>query len=395
MRSKPLTDTAVKNARTPAGTSRLLSDGGNLYLQITAKNDALYRAWVFRYARNGRDRKMGLGPYPDVSLAEAREKAKKCRQQLLSNTDPIEAKEVEARKAPVMTFDECAAAYIAAQEPTWKNPKHAAQWPSTLKLYVSPVFGHLPVDQIDVGLVLKALEPIWSRVPETAVRVRGRIEAILDYAAARELRPDNNPARWKGKLSKILPPREKVRAREHHSALPYSELPAFMVELAGLKDGAARALEFAILTATRTNETLGAKWSEIDGALWTIPAARMKSKREHRVPLTDAALAVLASVRRGGDLIFPGRKRDKPLSDMSMLMLLRRLRPGLTTHGFRSTFRTWAGEQTAFSREVAEAVLAHIVGDRTEQAYQRGDLLEKRRLLMEAWAKFCVSAVSN
>jgi integrase len=354
----------------------------------------------------------GLGSLDTWSLAEARERARECRQLRGQGRDPIEerragreAARLEAARA--MTFCQCAEAYIAAHKTGWKNPKHAAQWPATLETYVYPFFGALPVQSVDVGLVMKAIEPIWTTKPETASRIRGRIESVLDWATVRKFRKGENPARWKGHLDHLLPAPTKAKraARkengrtEHHPSLPYAELRAFIVELRSQEGFTARALEFAILTAARTGEVIGAKWEEINFAerVWTVPMERMKSDREHRVPLSDAALAILAQMRaiRSTEFVFPGLRAGKPLSDMSLLMLLRRMGRGdLTVHGFRSTFRTWAAERTAFPREIAEMALGHVVGDAVERAYQRGDLFQKRRQLADAWTRFCAESVA-
>ena len=382
-------------------------DGGGLYLQISRYGGSA--SWVFRYRVEGRLRDHGLGSLDTWSLAEARERARRCRQLRGEDRDPIEERRAEREAtrleaARAMTFRQCADAYIAAHRTGWKNPKHAAQWPATLETYVYPIFGALPVQSVDVGLVMKAIEPIWATKPETASRVRGRIESVLDWATVRKFRKGENPARWKGHLDHLLPAPTKAKraARkengrtEHHPSLPYAELPAFVVELRAQEGFTARALEFAILTAARTGEVIGAKWGEINFAerVWTVPAERMKSDREHRVPLSEAALAILAQMRviRSSEFVFPGLRAGKPLSDMSLLMLLRRMGRGdLTVHGFRSTFRTWAAEQTNFAREIAEMALGHIVGDAVERAYQRGDLAEKRRQLAEAWARYCTA----
>jgi integrase len=364
---------------------------------------------------NGRTRDAGLGPFPAVTLAVARETADKWRKIVASGKDPIErrneqraAERVEAAKA--MTFDDCSAAYIAAHEAAWRNAKHRQQWTNTLRTYVTPVFGKLPVQSVDVALVLKVIEPMWVTKPETANRVRGRIETVLDWAKARELRTGENPARWRGHLEHMLPPKSKLRKVKHHPALPFNEVGAFMMSLRKRPGIAAAALEFVILNATRTTETLGAAWSEVDlqAKLWIIPGERMKGGEEHRVPLSDAAVAVLKRMEavRQGDLFFPGGKEGAPLSDAAMATVIDRMnaankesglpiwvdarvnRP-IVPHGFRSSFRDWAAERTAFPREIAEKALAHIVGDETERAYQRGDLLDKRRKLMDAWAAYC------
>ncbi len=393
--------TALKARR--ARRRGLYGDGGGLFLQL-AKGGG--KSWVFRFKVEGRLRVMGLGPLHTVSLAEAREKALECRKARLAGIDPIAARRAERLRerieaATAMTFAECAAAYIAAHQAGWRNPKHRAQWAATLGAYVDPVLGGLPVQAIDTGLVVKALEPIWYSKPETASRVRGRIESVLDWAAARGYREGENPARWRGHLDNLLPKKTKVRQVVHHAALPYAEISAFMAELHRQEGIAARALELAILTAARTGEVIGARWPEIDLAegLWIVPAERMKAGREHRVPLSGAALAIIEEMgkisRVAGGFVFPGSKAHKPLSNMAMAMTLRRMGQGeLTVHGFRSTFRDWAAERTSFPAEVAEMALAHTVSDKVEAAYRRGDLFEKRRALAEAWAQFCAASPS-
>jgi integrase len=348
---------------------------------------------------------MGLGSASIVSLAEARDKAMRYRKMLLDDRDPIEERRAARAQrrletAKAMTFRQCAEAYIAAHAPAWKNSKHAAQWPATLGMYVYPVFGDLSVQAIDVGLVMKAIEPIWAAKPETASRVRGRIESVLDWAAARGYRTGENPARWRGHLDHLLPARSKVRRVDHHAALPYAELAEFMIKLKQQDGIGARALEYAILTVARTGEVIGAKWSEIDfkSRLWTIPGERMKAGREHRVPLSDAAIAILEerAVRRESEFIFPGERVGRPLSNMSLLMLLRRMERGeITVHGFRSSFSDWCAEQTNFPSEVREMALAHAVGDKVEAAYRRGDLLKKRYQLAEAWGRYCQHRDNN
>jgi integrase len=342
---------------------------------------------------------MGLGAVHTLGLAEARKRATECRKLRLDGHDPIEDRKAGRLQAKLdaarsMTFEQCAEAYIASHRPSWKNDKHAAQWPSTLKTYAYPVFGNLPVQSIDVGFVLKALQPIWHKKTETATRLRQRIEAVLDWATACGHRQGDNPARWRGHLDKLLPPRAKVQKVRHHKALPYAEIGGFMAALREQNGLAAYALELLILTATRTGEVINAKWEEFDlkAALWTIPGDRMKAGKEHRVPLSKPALAVLKRLEMGdpGEFVFPGAKPGKPLSNMAMLALLERMeRSDLTVHGFRSTFREWAAERTNFPREVAEHALAHSLPDKVEAAYQRGDLVDKRRQMMDAWAKFC------
>jgi integrase len=410
-RFERLSDRKVANAK-----PGLHCDGLGLYLQVTIGADGRRnRSWLFRYvtpeivvSERGRQRQrtrdMGLGAYPDVGLAEARERAATARRLRRDGLDPIEARRAERAKqsaaaATTMTFDQCRDAYIAAHRAGWRNPKHAAQWTSTLATYVTRLFGALPVGAVDDGLVIRALEPIWGTKPETASRVRGRVEAILDWARVRGLRKDKdgrdllNPARWRGHLDKLLPARSKVAKVAHLAALPYQEVGAFIAALRQQNGTAAAALEFIIVTAARTGEALGAKWSEIDlvARTWTVPAERMKGGREHRVPLSDASLQVLERMLavRTGEHVFAGERRAS-LSNMAPSMLLRRMkREDLTVHGFRSTFRDWAAERTGFPREVAEVALAHALKDKTEAAYQRGDLFEKRRRLMDAWAKYC------
>ncbi len=374
----------------------LYADGLGLYLQVSAYGT---KSWLFRFMRDGKARKMGLGPVHTVTLAMAREKATEARRRLLEDVDPIEerksvrqARRLEAAK--VMTFKQCAEKYIAAHQGSWKNAKHAAQWPSTLESYAYPVIGDLPVAGIDVGLVLKVLEPIWTDKPETASRVRGRVEAILDWARARGYREGDNPARWRGHLDKLLPARTKVAKVKHHAALPYAEIGDFMASLRGQEGVSPKALEFAILTATRTGEAIGALWSEIDldGRMWTIPPERMKAGKEHRVPLSDRAVALLRSLPREKDNphVFIGDKKGRGLSNMALLMTLRRMgHDDLTVHGFRSTFRDWTAEQTAYPQELCEMALAHTVSDKVEAAYRRGDMFQKRARLMQDWAKFC------
>jgi integrase len=377
-------------------------DGGGLFLQVSASGS---KSWVFRFKEAGKLREMGLGATHTIGLAEAREKARECRRLRLDGIDPIEARKIarsQARldAAKAMTFEDCAERYIASYRGGWRSATHAAQWPSTFGRYVYPVFGSLPVQGVDVGLVLKALEPIWTAKPETASRVRGRIASVLDWATARGYRQGENPARWRSHLENLLPGKSKVRRVKHHAALPHAEIRDFMAELHEQEGVAAQALEFTILTAARTGEVIGARWSEINVAerVWTVPAERMKSGKEHRVPLSDAALAVLERMQslRQGDFVFAGSKSHRPISNMAMMMTLRRMGRGdLTVHGFRSSFRDWAAEHTDFPREVAEMALAHAVSDKVEAAYRRGDLFQKRRQLMDAWSKFCTATAPD
>lgn len=372
------------------------ADGGGLYLQVTVSGA---KSWLFRFMLNGRAREMGLGPLHTVSLAEARIKSADCRKQLLEGIDPIEARKAARNAAQLaaaksITFEQCADAYITAHRAGWKSTKHADQWTNTLKTYAYPTFGSLSVANVDTTLVMKCLEAIWTKKPETASRLRGRIECVLDWATVRGYRQGENPARWKGHLDKLLPARSKVAKVEHHAALPYAELGSFMKALRAQEGVAATGLEFAILTATRTSETLNATWNEfdLDAGIWTIPPERMKAGKEHRVPLSARALEILKAMKaiEQSDYVFPGARVKRPLSNMAFLMTLRRMgRHNLTAHGFRSTFRDWAAEMTAYSHEVAEMALAHTVGDKVEAAYRRGDLFEKRRRIMEDWATYC------
>jgi integrase len=386
-----LTSLSVRQARRRG----LYGDGGGLFLQVSESGA---KSWVFRFKKADRLRVMGLGPAHTITLAEARDRARECRKLRLDGIDPIEARRAERAQAKLdaakaVTFAECADAYITAHKAGWRNPKHAAQWPATLATYVNPTFGELPVQAIDTALVTRVMEPIWTKKPETASRVRGRIESILDWATARGYRQGENPARWRGHLENLFPRRSKVRRVEHHAALPYSELSAFMLALRQQEGVAARALEFTILTAARTGEVIGARWEEINIAerLWSVPAERMKAGREHRVPLCGKALEIVEEMRAiGGNFIFPGGKRGKPLSNMAMTMLLRRMGHGdQTVHGFRSTFRDWAAEQTSYPNELCEIALAHALSDKTEAAYRRGDMMEKRQRLMTDWATYC------
>jgi integrase len=382
----------VDKAKTPG----LLADGGGLYLRIGPTGA---KSWVFRYRRDGKLHDMGLGPLHTVSLAEARDKAHECRKLRLDRIDPIEAREASRRAvkltaASAITFRECAERYIAAHKAGWRNAVHAEQWPQTLGSYVYPVFGELPVQAVDVGLVMKAIEPLWQSKTETANRTRGRIESILDWAKTRGYREGENPARWRGHLENLLPKRSKVQAVEHHAALPYVEIGAFMAELRQQESVAARALEFTILTAARTGEVRGARWSEIDldAKVWNIPASRMKANRPHRVPLSDAALAIVKAMAeiRQGDFVFPGTRANRPMSKTGLMLVLQRMgRTDTTVHGLRSTFRDWAAERTSFPAEIAEGALAHLVGDAVERAYRRSDLFDRRRQMMDQWAWFC------
>jgi len=384
----------IRNLLKPGTKPGQYGDGAGLYLQVKPSG----ASWLFRYKVAGKGRLMGLGPERDVSLAEAREKARDARRLLLDGKDPLAEKRASTAAgaaAAGTSFRKVTERYLAAHAAGWRNPKHAAQWRATVATYAHPVLADLPVAAIDTGHVMRVLEPLWQRVPETASRVRGRIEAILDYATARSWRTGENPARWRGHLANLLPKRSKVARVQHHAALPWKEAGAFMAALGAEEGAAALALRFTILTAARTGEAIGTRWPEIDfdAAVWTIPGERMKAGRGHRVPLSEPALAILRDMlalrRKDDDPVFPGGRAGKPLSNMAMTMTLRRMQRGETTvHGFRSTFRDWCGEATGYPAEVAEAALAHVNKDKTEAAYARGDLFEKRRRLMAEWAAF-------
>jgi integrase len=370
------------------------ADGGGLYLQVSEWGT---KAWLFRYMLNGRARQMGLGSVNTFSLAEARERARQARQHLADDADPIDARnsrrmQAKAEAATQVTFKEAAEKYIAAHAPAWKSAIHAKQWATTLETYVFPTLGELSVAAIETPHILKVLEPIWTLKSETASRVRGRMEVVLNWATARGFRQGENPARWRGHLDHLLPATSKLSKAEHFAALPYGHVPAFVARLQDMESVSARALEFTIHTASRTGEVIGAKWSEIDLStkVWTIPAERMKARREHRVPLSDLSMAILAALPRqeGNEHVFIGRP-GKGLRPSDMLELVRKIDADTTVHGFRSSFRDWAGNQTNYPREIAEAALAHRVGDATEAAYRRSDALEKRRKLMQAWASYC------
>lgn len=372
------------------------SDGHGLYLQVTP---AGVKSWLFRYQRGARERWMGLGPLHTISLPQARERALRARQQLLDGVDPVEARRANAairalEAAKTMTFEECALTYFDAHEKKWRNAKHRKQFISTLKQYAFPVIGRLPVATIDTALVLKVVEPIWGQKTETANRVRNRIETVLDWATVRGYRSGDNPARWKGHLGEVLPGRNQIAKPQHHAALPFTLVPQFMSELRQREGVAARALEFTILTAARTGEVTGARWEEFDltAKVWTVPAGRIKGGREHRVPLSERAIEILRALPREAEFAFPGARKGHALSNMAMDAVLHRLgyKDGrATVHGFRSTFRDWAAEQTAYPNHVVEMALAHTIGNKVEAAYRRSDLFEKRRKLMADWARYC------
>lgn len=394
-----LTAVGVKNLKKPGW----YGDGRGLWLQVRESGS---KSWALRYTLQGRARIMGLGPWPEVTLEQARQKAFDARR-LLKNPDdpqdPIEHRRARLRAAHLAngahTFEAVAKSYIKAHRDSWRNEKHAGQWESTLETYAHPIIGPLPVQQVDTDSVLRVLEPIWKTKTETATRVRQRIENVLDYAAARKLRSGENPARWRGHLDKLLPQPTRLKAKNHHPALPHREIGDFMQALRALQGVAPRAFEFAILTVARTGEVVRARWEEFDAerTVWTIPGKRMKAGKEHRIPLTDRAREILKEMKPldtdGSGYVFPGAKRLEHLSTGAFRAVLQRMeRTDITAHGFRSTFRDWAGEETAFPREVIEHAMAHQLKDKSEAAYQRGDLFKKRRKLMDAWAARCASA---
>jgi integrase len=385
----------------PAGVRNLTRPGlhavggvAGLYLQVT---EGGAKSWVLRATVGNKRRDMGLGSYPTVTLGQAREKAREWREAIWQGRDPAaERREAQralrASQAASLTFDQAVAAYLKNKRSEFRNPKHIQQWENTLATYASPVIGSLSVDQIELAHVVKVLEPHWQTKTETMSRLRGRIEHVLTYATVRGYRHGDNPARWKGNLDAVLPKPAKVKGGQHFKALPFADMPDFMAALRQRKGTAARALEFTILTAARSGEVRGATWDEfdLDNGLWTVPAERMKAGKEHRVPLTDGAVQLLKSLPRlqETDLVFPSSTGTK-LSDMSLTAVLRRMNVDATVHGFRSTFRDWTAERTAYPNEVIEKCLAHAIGDKVEAAYRRGDLLQRRRRLMADWQAFC------
>lgn len=388
-----LTAVAVKNAKPGRH-----ADGGGLQLLVKESGS---KSWVYRFMLKGRSRDVGLGPAGPggISLAEARDKATALRLKVKAGIDPVVERQnaeaevraaAQAARVAGKTFKDVAEIYLAANKDSWRNAKHRQQWENTLATYVYPVIGDMPVAEVNTSHVLAILEPIWKEKAETASRLRGRIETVLDSANARGYRQGENPARWRGHLAQILPARTKL-SRGHHKALPYDDIPAFVKELQLRKAVAALALEYCILTAARTSEVVGAKWGEVDmdKAVWTVPAERMKAGKEHRVPLSPRAVEILESVKLlGGEYLFP-RSGGGNLSSMAMAMLLRRMNTAVTVHGFRSGFRDWAAECTSYPHEVAEMALAHTIGSAVERAYRRGDLFDKRRRLMNDWATYC------
>lgn len=373
-------------------------DGDGLYLQISKWRT---KSWIFRYERDGRERQMGLGPAgaKQVSLSEARKLAARCAAVLREGLDPIDERKgrVMARRvqaARSVTFKKCAEDFIAEREAGWRNEKHRAQWSATLETYASPVFGNLPVAAVDLPLIMKVLKPIWTTKPVTAGRVRGRIESVLSYATVHGYRQGDNPARWRGHLDQILPAKGKVATVKHHKAMPFDQLAAFLSALREKDNITAKALEFTILTAARTGETIGAIPAEIDPKqkIWIVPPDRMKARKEHRVPLSDRAVQIIESLKHNQKFLFPGAETDCPLSNIAMLEMLRGMvGNGLTVHGFRSSFMDWGHEVTSYPKEMLDIALAHTVSDKVEAAYRRGDMFEKRRALMADWAAYCAA----
>lgn len=392
---KKLSAILVANLSSPG----YYGDGDGLWLQIARGGS---KSWVFRFTLAGKRREMGLGGLSAVSLAIARERARAGRLLLSEGRDPIvernAARSSDAlRRARLKTFDQCAAAYISAHRGSWKSAKHAAQWETSLANYASPVFGALPVSDVDTDLVVRVLRPIWGTKTETAVRLHGRIESILDWATVSKYRTGDNPARWRGHLENLLADPNKIAPIVNFPALPWCEISAFTAQLHAREGVAARAVEFAILTACRSGEVRGAAWDEIDleEKVWTVPAARMKAGKENRIPLSTQALVLLQQMPRDGEFVFPGRSAGTILSDMSLTAVLRRMGRGdITVHGFRSTFRDWCAEAVGntFARQVCEHALAHSLPNKVEAAYRRGDLLDKRVLLMQAWADYCTQS---
>jgi integrase len=407
--SKKQIDNAIKGkVKTASGAVRRMHcDGRGLYLHADGSGAA---SWVFRYVRDGRSHDMGLGVYPDVSVETARKKARAARLLIRdANIDPLEQRKQErdaSREAAAkrITFAEAAKRYVAANRASWSNPRHAREWIASLERHAFLVIGNMLVDRIDTPAVMRVIEPLWvgdRAIPETAARVRGRIESVLGWAETADFRPGPNPARWGAHLENLLPARTKAKratrertgAPEHLPALPYAEVPAFMAELRQQEGVAARCLEFIVLTAVREGEAFGARWGEFDMAarLWIVPNIRTKSREEHRVPLSDAAMAIVEQMAaiREGEFLFAGGRHGRPISAPSVRRALYQLRTGPTIHGFRSSFETWAMEKTNFPPEMRELALGHKVTDAVTSAYRRTDMLERRRKLAAAWGEFC------
>ena len=401
--AKSLTPLAVKNLREPG--LHFVGEVPGLAMQVLPAGG---KTWVLRAVMNGRRRNMGLGGFPEISLADARTLARQARAKIREGIDPIEERRAvqsvqRSVAAKIMTFRKAAEGYISDHGAAWKNPKHRGQWEATLEAYVHPKIGDLAVTDVELAHVLDILRPIWTEKTETASRVRGRIEQVLDWATASGLREGLNPARWRGHLDKLLAKPSKLKAERnrrldrdgHHQALPIDQAAAFMKRLRDAEGMGARALEFVILTAGRSGEVRGATWSEIDlaAATWTIPGTRMKAGKEHRVPLSPPALELLKGLPRmaGTDLVFPA-PRGGQLSDMTISAVLRRMQIAAVPHGFRSTFRDWVSERTAYPGDMAEMQLAHTIGSKVEAAYRRGNMFERRRRMMIDWAEFLAAA---
>jgi integrase len=387
---EPLSPAAINGKRKPG--RYMVGHVPGLALQVAQGGT---RSWILRVVVGDVRRDIGLGAYPITQLADACKKALAVREKIAAGIDPVAEKaraksQLIAAKAAHITFDECATKFIEAHESGWRNTKHAMQWRNTLDTYASPIIGKIAVADVDLEHVLQVIEPIWKTKTSTAARLRGRIEQVLDWAAVRRFRSKENPARWRGNLDKLLPAKTKIAKIEHYKALEIDAVAGFMAQLRGIEGISARALEFLVLTAARTKEVTGAKWGEIKDGVWTVPGSRMKAGVEHRVPLSKQALALLKTMPKidGVDYVFPSSK-GKEISNMAMLQLIRRMEVEAVPHGFRSTFRDWAGDRTSHTREVIEQALAHKLPDRVEAAYRRSDALEKRSHLMQDWANFC------
>jgi len=394
MPKKATERTALEVGRLRAPGLHAVGGVAGLYLQVVESGA---RTWLLRATMGGKRRDMGLGGFPDVTLAQAREKARAARRRLEDGVDPIEERRqarsaLAAARAASKTFEDCVEGFMKAKESEWRNPKHRQQWQNTLDTYAGPVMGKLLVGDVMLAHVMKVLEPIWHEKTETATRVRGRIEQVLDWATVRGYRKGDNPARWKGHLDQLLAKPRKISKVEHHAAVPVDAVGAFLADLRPMDGMGARALEFAILTAARSGEVRGALWSEFDLAekVWTVPGERMKGKVEHRVPLSKQAVELLEALPRFEkvEVVFPGVK-GQVLSDMTLSAVMRRMKVDAVPHGFRSTFRDWAAERTNFPRDLAEMALAHVIESKVEAAYRRGDMLAKRLKMMQAWADYC------
>lgn len=382
---------AVQKAKGPA----FISDGGGLFLRVKKSGS---KSWVFRWERRGKMRHMGLGPLHTIGLSDARELARRCRKEIYDGSDPIELRKDRRRQAALersrlVTFGECAKAYIDAHRSSWSSEKHIWQWETTLEKIAGPVIGHIPAKDIDTQLVMQVLSPVWHKTTETADRLRNRIALVLDWAAAMGYRAGANPAAWVGNLEHLLADPDDIKETSHYKSLPYEEIGTFMAKLRKIEGIGPRALEMTILTALRSGELRGARWEEFNlgERAWLVPAARMKMRKEHRVPLCDRAIEIFQEMEAAkvGPFVFPGMKAGKPISNMTMTQIVRRMDYDVNVHGFRATLRTWAGERTNFAREVCEAALAHSIGNKVEQSYNRGDLFMKRMALMRQWAEFC------